>query len=74
MLINVKLFANHRIGRFKEATLDYPEDTPIGHVVEQLGIPAESLGIALLNGHPARLRQPLQEGDTLALIPLVSGG
>jgi len=74
LLITVKLFATHRIGRFREATLEYPDDTPVGHVVEQLGIPAGSFGVALLNGNPAPLQQRLREGDTLALLPLVAGG
>jgi molybdopterin converting factor small subunit len=74
VLVTVKLFATHRIGRFKEETMEYPANSPVGHVVEKLGIAPESLGIALLNGHTATLGQRLLEGDTLALFPLVAGG
>lgn len=74
MFITIKLFASHRTGRFRQKTLEYPADTQAGAVIEALEIPTDKLGIVLLNGQRAALHQPLQDGDTLALFPLVSGG
>jgi molybdopterin converting factor small subunit len=74
MQIKVKLFAHHRTGRFKEEILDYPVDASIGQIVATLGILPELTGMALRNGYPATLIETLQDGDTLAIFPLVSGG
>lgn len=73
MQITVKLFACYRIGRFTEAELDYPAGASVGDVVQSLDI-AEARGVVLLNGTPASLDRVLCESDTIALVPLISGG
>lgn len=74
MQITVKLFATLRAGRFKEARRDYPDGTVCRQVAEDIGIPPETLGIVLVNGRHASLAQPLSEGDSLSLFPLLGGG
>ena len=74
MQITVRLFASHRAGRFNEAVLDYPPGVSVGDGVQALSIARKELGIVLVNGRLASLDQKLNEGDTLALFPLVSGG
>jgi sulfur carrier protein len=70
----VKLWASHRLGRFKEALLEYPEGTCVSEGASQLGITKKTLGVVLINGQRASLRRQLHDGDILTLFPLISGG
>jgi molybdopterin converting factor small subunit len=74
MKITVKLFASFRDGRFKEEVRDYPAGTPCRRIVLELGLREEELGVVMVNGRHAPLGQELQDGDNLALFPLVGGG
>ena len=74
MHITVKLFANFRIHRFKEGEQDYPDDTTVMDIIRDLDIPETEVGIIFINGRNATKTQPLAEGDTLSLFPLVGGG
>jgi len=72
--VKVKLFASLRIRRFKNAQLEFPQGTSIGDGLNHLGISERILGLALVNGQRVPLDQPLRDGDTLAVFPLVAGG
>lgn len=74
MRVTVKLFATFRDGRFKVEQRDVPSGTDVAQIVRSLVIPESELGIVLINGRHASLEQPLSEGDTLSLFPLVGGG
>lgn len=74
MKITVKLFANFRNDRFKIKEQEIAVGTTCAEVVAVLTIPEIEIGIVLINGRHAQLSQPLNEGDTLALFPLVGGG
>lgn len=74
MKVTVKLFATLRQGRFKEQQQEQVDGTTIEHIVNQLSIPQQELGIIFLNGKHAGLDQVLHEGDTLAIFPPVGGG
>lgn len=74
MKITLKLFANFRLGRFKVKEHELPTPTTCRDVVISLAIPEAEIGIVLINGRHAQLSQSLNEGDTLALFPLVGGG
>ena len=74
MKITVKLFASFRDGRFKEEVRDYPAGTLCRRIVLELGLKEEELGVVMVNGRHAPLGQELQDGDHLALFPLVGGG
>lgn len=74
MQVTVKLFANFRHGRFNIEVRQYPPGTTVGQIVEEIGIPKNELGILLVNSRHVDLDRELQDGDTLALFPLVGGG
>ncbi|UFS72612.1 MoaD/ThiS family protein [Geomonas sp. RF6] len=74
MKITVKLFASFRDNRFKVEEREYPEGTVPRTIMEELGITEEEMGIVLINGRHVSLDDPLQEGHTLAMFPLVGGG
>lgn len=74
MQVTVKLFANFRIGRFKEATREYDPAPTVRRIVEDLGIPDSEVGIIFINGRGAGMDQALADGDDLSLFPLVGGG
>lgn len=74
MNITVKLFASFRNDRFKVAQQELPVDSDCRTIVLGLGLTEEELGVLLVNGRHATLDHVLQDGDTLALFPLVGGG
>ena len=72
--IKVRLIGALRIDRFKEEITDYPIGIRVDGIVEQLQIPKRALGIVLINGVHAGYSDSLNEGDTLALLPILGGG
>ncbi|WP_303720681.1 MoaD/ThiS family protein [Malonomonas rubra] len=74
MKILVKLFANFRQGRFKVQEFELSVTTTCAEVAAMLKIAEAELGVVLVNGRHAQLAQPLREGDTISLFPLVGGG
>jgi len=74
MKVTVKLFASFQTGRFTKEVRQYSDPTTIGHVIQELNIPADEIGILLLNAVHADLQKSLQDGDVLAIFPLVGGG
>ena len=74
MKITLKLFANFRLERFKIKEQEVAPATTCEEIVLSLGIPLAEIGVVLVNGRHALLTQSLQEGDSLALFPLVGGG
>jgi molybdopterin synthase sulfur carrier subunit len=74
MKVTVKLFASFQAGRFNKEIRDYPDQTSIGSIVQELNIPEKEVGILLLNAVHADFGQSLTDGDILAIFPLVGGG
>ena len=74
MQVTVKLFAEFRRGRFISRTGDYPPNTSVARVLEELELPEKEVGIALVNGRHADTDGTLKDGDTLSLFPLIGGG
>ncbi|HBI15523.1 MAG TPA: molybdopterin synthase sulfur carrier subunit [Desulfobulbaceae bacterium] len=74
MRVTIRLFANFRIGRFKQETREFDSTATVRHIVEALGIPDPEVGIIFINGRSGGMDQALAEGDTLSLFPLVGGG
>ena len=74
MQITVKLFANFRNNRFKDALRTIAPNTTVGVIVAELDLADDELGIILINGRHSSLDQTLAEGDILSLFPLVGGG
>lgn len=74
MQITVKLFATFRENRFKEARREYPLGTTAADVAAELEIDAGLIGMIFIHGRAAELDRVLEEGDVLALFPLLGGG
>lgn len=74
MKITVKLYAVLQLGRFKERELDCPAGSQVVDIVDRLGLPAEHVDILLVNGRHVDREYMLQDGDILALLPMVEGG
>lgn len=74
MNITVKLFASFRTGRFDVETGDYPAGTTVADVADSLKLPLSELGIMMINNRHVKLDRQLEDGDTLALFPLLGGG
>ncbi|HYD65446.1 MoaD/ThiS family protein [Azospirillum sp.] len=74
MQVTIRLFASFRVGRFVEETRDLPPDASVADVVRALEIPAEAIGMIMLDRRHAPLEQRLHDGARLALFPLLGGG
>ena len=74
MKITIRLFGVFRIGRFKEEMRELPAGTRPRAVAAALQLPEQLLGIVLINDRHAHLDDPLHDGDSLALLPLLEGG
>lgn len=74
MQIKIRLIGAFRIGRFKEQDIEYKAGTFVKEIVHSLDISERVLGIILINGRPARMEDPLKDGDTVALLPILGGG
>lgn len=74
MNVTIKLVGIFRISRFKETVLEYPVATCVREVMEELRIENSLLGIVLINGVHASVKDVLNDGDTVCLLPLLDGG
>jgi molybdopterin converting factor small subunit len=74
MKITVKLFATFQKGRFVVEQREYPPTTTVAHIVAELALSEQELGIVMVNSRHVKLDRQLAEGDVLALFPLVGGG
>lgn len=74
MELTVRLFANFRDGRFREAARDYEPGTTVGTIVDGLGISRAEVGVLFINGRHATFEQAPAPQDTVAIFPKVGGG
>jgi len=74
MQVTVRLIGAFRVDRFKEEIAEYPNGIQVETIFNQLLIPRRALGTVLINGIHARLEDVLNEGDTLAFLPILGGG
>ena len=74
MRISVRLIGGFRIDRFDEMVIDVPTGTKALEIIQQLGIPENILGVALINGLHVHKDETLKAGDTLTLLPILGGG
>ena len=74
MVVTVKLFASFQEGRFETAPRELPAGTRLAAVVDELGIPQETIGVMLVNSRHAELERELSQGDVVAIFPLLGGG
>lgn len=74
MKVTVKLFATFREGRFGQEQREYAAGTTVGDILQELDLPSDEIGATLINHRHVEEDQPLQEGDSLSIFPLVGGG
>ena len=74
MLVQVKLFATFRQRRFDKKSMDLPTTSSVTFLLEQLNIPAEQVGILLVNGRGASVETELSGNDIISIFPAVGGG
>lgn len=74
MIIDIKLYASFRSDRFERDFRTYPEGSKITDIVEELGLSHGELGTVLVNSRHSKPHCVLNDGDTLALFPLIGGG
>lgn len=74
MLVEVRLFATFREGRFKKKKLELVEGDSLDEVLGALEIPLEEVGILLVNGADASSERKLAAQDVLSIFPSLGGG
>ncbi len=74
MELTIRLFANFRDGRFKEAAREVDPGTTVGQIADALKIPRDEVGVLLVNGRHAEFDHALKAGDTVSIFPQVGGG
>jgi len=74
MLVQVKLFAFFREGRFIKEDRELAEGTITGEVVDSLDIDREEVGVMMLNSRHTTFDTVLQDGDVYAIFPVIGGG
>jgi len=74
LLIEVRLFATLREGRFDKKVLEFSKSATLTDVMEDLGIPQKKIGILLVNGKSSVLQQTLSANDVVSIFPAIGGG
>ncbi|MHC4640668.1 MAG: MoaD/ThiS family protein [Planctomycetota bacterium] len=74
MLVEVRLFATLRNGRFKKRNMELSEGSVLDAVLERLKIAREEVGILLVNGRDASEKGKLAPNDVVSIFPSLGGG
>ncbi len=74
MVVEVRLFASFREGRFKDKELELPEGSSLGDLLAQLEIPKKDAKITIVNGTAASAEHKLSDRDVVAIFPPIAGG
>ncbi len=74
MIVQVRLFATFRQGRFKKQQLELTDRSHMTDLLEQIDIPAQEVGILLVNGRDSSLDCKLSENDQVSIFPTLGGG
>lgn len=74
MVVEIRLFATLREGRFRNKQIQFPEAALLGDLLENLKIPQEQVGILLVNGRTATAQSKLAEDDVVSIFPPIGGG
>ena len=74
MDVEVKLSASLRKGRFGRQTVDLPEGSTVGDLLQQLDLTANEVAVVAVNGYQAPQDRPLRTGDSISIYPPVAGG
>ncbi len=74
MVVELKLFATFRKGRFKQKYLELPEGTLLSEIVEPLKLPDKPPMILMVNGIAVTEDCTLNNKDVIAKFPMIAGG
>lgn len=74
MNVTVKLFAYFRDNRFIKEEWTPDQGTQVIDIVNTLKIDPEEIGVLMINFRHTTLDTELQDGDILAIFPVVGGG
>ena len=74
MQVTVELFSYFRQGRFKRDTVELPAGVTAADLLTRLEINLSEVGILIINGKSATLKDRLKMGDRVTLIPIIGGG
>ena len=74
MVVEVRLFATFREGRFKEKELELPEGSSLNDLLEHLKIPEKDAKILIVNGLSTSAEHKLSHHDVVAIFPPIAGG
>jgi molybdopterin converting factor small subunit len=77
MMITIKSYASmkkYMAGVPPNGQLEVPEETPVGAVLDRLGVPPELKKVILVNGRHRSEEHRLRTGDTLVFFPPLEGG
>ncbi len=74
MIIEVRLFATLRKGRWKKKRMEYSEGITPREIIEDIKIDEQDIALLLINGKDASLNTGLKDNDVLSIFPPVGGG
>ena len=74
MVVEVRLFATFRKGRFKKREMEFSEGGSLYALLERLKIAREEAGLLLVNGRYASAKDTLAPHDVVSIFPLLGGG
>lgn len=74
MIVELKLFATFRQGRFKQKHLELSEGTRLSEIIQPLNLPDKPQKIIMLNGIAVTDDCTLHDKDVIAIFPAIAGG
>jgi len=74
MVVEVRLFATLRKGRFKKGAVELPERSSLDDLLRDLRIAVNEFGILLVNGRNVSRECTLAPHDVVSIFPSLGGG
>lgn len=74
MVVEVRLFATFRKGRFKKSEVEVAEGGSVRDLLKHLKIGEKEVGILLVNGGSGSIESKLAANDVVSILPLIGGG
>ncbi|NOZ71735.1 MAG: MoaD/ThiS family protein [Chloroflexi bacterium] len=72
--MSISVRASGLLKQYVAANLELSDVETVAEAMKRLRLPEEVGMMVLVNGHVASRQTPLQDGDELHLVPVVSGG
>jgi sulfur carrier protein ThiS len=74
LLVEVRLFATFRNGRFDKKEMEFSESVSLTELLGNLNIPLDQVGILLVNGKNTSPEHHLASEDVVSIFPAIGGG